>query len=137
MAVDRPVPTLRVHHGETAAPIYVGVNGWSPVVTKSMLGDVRAFQFSSPFRGAARDAVVHRFERSERGCRNVSAGHHHEIKVALVGLETTYRERAVEIHADKMIVENTARSRQHLRQHGIDLWVVGRAYQRLNHGEYS
>src|SRR5262249_10487930 len=39
---------------------------------------------------------------------------------------------AVKIHADKMIAENTARSRQHLQDHGIDLRIVGRAYRRLS-----
>jgi hypothetical protein len=65
--------------------------------------------------------------------RNVRVGHHHEIEVALAGLEVANRERAVKVHADEVIVENTSSSRQQLLEHGVDLWVIGQGNRLLGH----
>src|SRR4029453_13851969 len=125
MTVNDPVPTLRLPHDENATPIDVGVSGWPMVATKSALRDVRAFQLSRPLRGSDGDAVMRRLEVPEGVRRNVRVRHHDEVEVALVGFEVANRERAVKIHADEVIVENTSRSQHKLLEHGVDLWIIG------------
>src|SRR5687767_13173334 len=110
MAVDDPVTALVVHHGERAPPIDVGMSGGPPVVTKSALRNVRAFQFFGPLRGSGRDPLVHCLEVPERLSRKLAAVDHDEIEVALVGFEVANDERAIKIHADEATTENGSRS---------------------------
>src|SRR5687767_12206540 len=110
MAVDDPVTALVVHHGERAPPIDVGMSGGPSVVTKSALRNVRAFQFFSPLRGSGRHALVHCLEVPERLSRKLAAGDHHEIEIALVGLEVANGQRAVKIHTDEATTENGSHS---------------------------
>src|SRR5882724_9033395 len=77
---------------------------------------------------------MHRLEGAERVRRNLGVRHHNEIEIALVGIEVANRERAVKIHADKVITENISRSREHLLEHGVDLWVVAWGERPLGHG---
>jgi hypothetical protein len=53
---------------------------------------------------------MHRLEVLERLGRKVTVGDHHEIEVALVGLEVANGERAVKIHADEATVQNGSHS---------------------------
>src|SRR5438093_4242384 len=111
MAVDDPVTALRVNDGKSAPPIDVGMSGGPPVMTERVQRNVRALQFFGPLRGSACDTLMHRLEVPERLGRKLTVSDHHEIEIALVGLEVATGERAVKIHTDKATAKNGSHSR--------------------------
>jgi hypothetical protein len=54
---------------------------------------------------------MHRLQGHKGLISKITVGDHHEIEIALVGLEVANGERAVEIHTNELATENRSHSR--------------------------